>query len=712
MEATKNSPEEEIPENIEEYNSDEDKSPGDIIYDSVLSTLSESEICDKDNSKKESKKDIIFETTEFTITNQELKTFLDKYFNKYFLLQKESFEHFKSLKLIIEHYFQNELYIFQYFADIKPFLKKKMMKNIYFEMAKEKFMSSLPDKYVKHFKKTMKNIENTSYKNIDDFLNDLLNKFCTNKMPQFIYNNLMMKCEFEYNIKHKINDIFNKENLKLYEGVEKSYNNYKSDNKNVLFCNWENRANLLTLFILSNIQESETKFKIFQENKEFLLLKFGISSDYNYNDELNRLHKLSKDEFDKEISSCVFILLYELNQTKNSIFNLIAQIYILIKLMIKLNDDEDNYLCYIVLCYNFLNYIQKDENFKKRYSLLFDLRKYIKYLECSEDKNSTKKNAYDNYDIETIFGLVNQSGNKILEDNLNLLVNKLNKYNFELPNILNKLEIPLKIVMHAVDLFSKKPKFHSLKLNHHSKKLKLIPLNDGVFGRSVTILISGYLSEADEHEFQWINLINKCDNFTMYYFYQWPSNSLMKAIIETVLFISKSKGIDLTFEKAIKRAIISGKILATILACKYIFKNCYINLVGFSLGCQVLYSCLEQLNKYNCTNIINNVTFLGGAVHIEGDYISAEIFKNTVNGRIINCYSSKDNILKILFQNSTYSCPIGYRRLEWKTDDPSREADYAKFNSMIENYDFSDLNLGHLQYRKKLDEIMQRINLV
>ena len=59
------------------------------------------------------------------------------------------------------------------------------------------------------------------------------------------------------------------------------------------------------------------------------------------------------------------------------------------------------------------------------------------------------------------------------------------------------------------------------------------------------------------------------------------------------------------------------------------------------------------LNKelYNLkieNNIINNVMFIAGATHIEQMKWN-NIFNEVVNGRIINCYSKNDFVLKYLF---------------------------------------------------------------
>ena len=57
------------------------------------------------------------------------------------------------------------------------------------------------------------------------------------------------------------------------------------------------------------------------------------------------------------------------------------------------------------------------------------------------------------------------------------------------------------------------------------------------------------------------------------------------------------------FVQSINTAKLSGKLLAHALMLQFPFVNQSISLVGFSLGTQVIYSCLEELRNYNAENI-------------------------------------------------------------------------------------------------------------
>ncbi len=193
----------------------------------------------------------------------------------------------------------------------------------------------------------------------------------------------------------------------------------------------------------------------------------------------------------------------------------------------------------------------------------------------------------------------------------------------------------------------------------------------------------------------------------MYYFYQWPSNSIFKAAVETIIAGVAQKAVNITFSQSKERAISSGKILATIIKCRNIFNAKYINLIGFSLGCQVIYSCLQQLKEYECYDLINNVTFLGGAVQIDNDVKNGQLLNKVINGRIVNCYSKEDYILKYVFQLSEEQKPIGMDELKWKEIKGQNNLYCPK----IENIDLTDLKMGHLDYRNEMKEIVKRTNL-
>ena len=105
-------------------------------------------------------------------------------------------------------------------------------------------------------------------------------------------------------------------------------------------------------------------------------------------------------------------------------------------------------------------------------------------------------------------------------------------------------------------------------------------------------------------------------------------------------------------------------------------------------------------NKIKSDDIIKDVILIAGATSMKGkEEHYAKMFDKIVNGKIINCWSNKDKVLSLLYTTAMNKTPIGYGGdLNLKLD---------KFESI----DFTDLNLGHTDYRKKMDLVMSKIQL-
>lgn len=142
-------------------------------------------------------------------------------------------------------------------------------------------------------------------------------------------------------------------------------------------------------------------------------------------------------------------------------------------------------------------------------------------------------------------------------------------------------------------------------------------------GRHAVITVSGFLSEKDDNTESWIGLC-KTNSTLPVYSYRWSSKgswSMLKPIIPSSVksfFEWKNllkkwsiaiKLITLPFDyraiflHAIEIAKKSGKLLAHALMLQFPFVNQSISLVGFSLGTQVIFSCLEELKAHNADNI-------------------------------------------------------------------------------------------------------------
>jgi hypothetical protein len=267
------------------------------------------------------------------------------------------------------------------------------------------------------------------------------------------------------------------------------------------------------------------------------------------------------------------------------------------------------------------------------------------------------------------------------------------------------------------------------------EKIKILPLNNYIFSLNTSIFFSGFLSEGSDPYKAWKFLKFSLGENKEFHSFEWPSHSYYDAGNQVAQLLAKAGRIylkfcsrnlpglfdeiynirklqdDNIFHKAVKIAKLSGKILAFAIAKRKIFRAHSINLIGFSLGCQVIKSFLKELfelaqNEKNdelnqgLVNILQNVVFIGGAVDFKKSKKWGKIFQTLVAGKVVNIHCDNDLILKKLYKFAKpKNDPIGIRRLEiegcWK----------------IENYDVTSKNDGHLNYRRILDLIMMDVDL-
>lgn len=157
---------------------------------------------------------------------------------------------------------------------------------------------------------------------------------------------------------------------------------------------------------------------------------------------------------------------------------------------------------------------------------------------------------------------------------------------------------------------------------------------------NITICISGFLTENQEHFSGWKEFVRNNKQITFYYFLNWPSESGLSSF--------------LYFNTAKKRANYFGKILANMIVSKKFFKNKKITLVGHSLGCHFIKCCLKEMAEnadedfQGEINKIEKIIFLGGATQIKNNKRWIDIFKKVTKGNIYNFYSNKDGALRIM----------------------------------------------------------------
>ena len=156
----------------------------------------------------------------------------------------------------------------------------------------------------------------------------------------------------------------------------------------------------------------------------------------------------------------------------------------------------------------------------------------------------------------------------------------------------------------------------------------------------ITICISGFLTEKQEHFSGWKEFVRNNNQVTFYYFLNWPSESGI--------------GSFMNFNQAKKRANYFGKILSNMVVSEKFFKNKKITLVGHSLGCHFIKCFLKEIaeNKdedfQGLNNKIDKIIFLGGATQIKNNKRWSYIFKQVTKGNVHNFYSKKDGALKVM----------------------------------------------------------------
>ena len=448
-----------------------------------------------------------------------------------------------------------------------------------------------------------------------------------------------------------------------------------------------NKKNLYNIFLYSNLKDIYKYPKI----KEIL--------KYNYSEISECLNYCDVEEFENVVNNKKNISFiddkliesfnnYEINDSH--IYNLASFFYLTMNVMKdvnELNNCEGN------------KFINQNNNCNN--PLLNKILKNVFYCFSVYGPDS-------NFDFEKYINLINYLNRYIIINGEGEIVNK--QYDIEDFEKTIKNSLLFGVSEELEELKKKIKKEESSKIvqdpsNLSSKELKLflVPLTKKRHSNTITILISGFLSQKDDIN-SWQHFYNYDKNNSNYYLFRWPSSSFITLIARCYFKIFCSAEL---FIQCKKKAKCAGKILALFLASNEEFNNCQINLVGFSLGCQVVKHCVKELERIKGhRDMINNVLFMGGATAIkkEKKMIWRNIFMKNVGGRVINCYSKEDCVLKYLFRLCVFQNPIGLHTIDIK--DENEEYD------IVENYDFSDIKLGHLDYRDKFAEILGRIKFL
>ena len=414
--------------------------------------------------------------------------------------------------------------------------------------------------------------------------------------------------------------------------IEEELLKLKREVKNELF---PEKDELNKKDVINNIEND-----VFKLNKKYLKLIFSLSALFNRIIIIKNKNIENKKEIEENINNI------NENKMENNKINdniIINDIQYEIKIISKLKCSS----IYRQFLLNILNIFEEENVFIYNYMLesyiFSDIIKIDTRL-LFQKTRAKEKIIFSYTDIlekirqkETIQSLFNTFYN----ENKSIFIQPVINIGF-FGNLFNK-KIPTSI---------KSGK--GFEIYYNLNELKLMPIIRGeIYSTQITIVIDGPLSTdiqlisndttLSHKEIFSSFFTNNIYTNSDFYLYDWQSINYKE--LSNIKKVSK----------------FYGKLLSYIIASREIFSFQTINLVGYGFGCNVIKYCLIELNKINkkmnCFDIINNVVFIGGCVHLKLDK-NSDIFEE-VAGKIINIFSKND--LELINYNKD---AIGLKEIE------------------------------------------------
>ncbi|CAI4221607.1 unnamed protein product [Auanema sp. JU1783] len=173
---------------------------------------------------------------------------------------------------------------------------------------------------------------------------------------------------------------------------------------------------------------------------------------------------------------------------------------------------------------------------------------------------------------------------------------------------------------------------------------------------------------------------------------------LMTAVAWPVALLSCASVLDNPWNVCIARAAEVGEHLAEVLLSRSHGKR-PITLIGFSLGARVIFHCLLALSKrVESVGIIEDVVLLGAPVTASPKQWAQ--LSTVVGGRIINGYCETDWLLRFLYRTMSVQFRIaGTGPID------------NKENKKIYNYNLSHIVKGHMDYARRLTEVLNAVSV-
>ena len=573
--------------------------------------------------------------------------------------------------------------------------------------------------------KIIKTIQNTTnYNIIPNFLYYYDKKLLNYKVNDIIRN----KYSFNYTDKNQ--------NKIEYKYLVKHYQIF-SQNPNIIFdiklFNDEFRINLFKIIMLVNY--NFFKNNIFAQNhfKERFINYMILIKIYDHYKELSSEFELIMKDDDKsnkeKLSKLTEYIKKELFSQENNNIKLDNNINNEITNSLKINKKYLKLIFSLSVLFNrivIFKEINPEEKNQEEINIInIDDKKYeikiVSKLKCSsiskhmlnnvlnifEDEKSFLYNyMIDTYIYENIMKnnnrhlyLKNRDKEKIilnLQDIL-LRLDKSQNYKTEFKSFYNQnkdiFNQPKLTVGFLGGLFGSKIP-NSIKtekgkeIYYNINDLKLLPVvKSDINSTQITIIIDGSLSndillisnnKALSHKDIFCSFFtNSIYTNSDFYCYDWLSINYDE--------ISQSKKVSKFY----------GKLLAYIIISREIFSFQTINLVGYSMGCNVIKYCLLELNKLNkkdnYLDLINNIIFIGGCINIKLDKYP-NIFES-ITGKIINVFSKAD---KDLFEYNKTA--IGLSPLQSKDENINK--------NQIINIDLTIKNIKQNDYIYQIPNIL------
>jgi len=189
--------------------------------------------------------------------------------------------------------------------------------------------------------------------------------------------------------------------------------------------------------------------------------------------------------------------------------------------------------------------------------------------------------------------------------------------------------------------------------------MKYCVINENQKSKRVTICVNGYLSdESGNGNWNAVVRARPDDKILVYHF---PTIATMAddeklkfsdfLNFKTKKILKRLNNETYKFTKGVELAKKSGELLAYLLLLDFPEKYKKVDLIGFSLGTQVIKSCLQTLNTLGVKSLIKNVYFMGGATWLNVN--EADIF-DTVSKSINHCYTKRDHTLSLYQYHQKY----------------------------------------------------------